>query len=195
MKRVIFPVCECLTPCLILEGEYIRCVCPCNSFFSTLYRPCHVILFFIIVSARWFFLEMRNCIICHNVSNSQITLNALFHRSPTNYLLINLAVADIIYAIFAIPSMVLTHSSIPPNGATGKFLYTFGTFAWVGAASSIFTLVTVAVERYWSVVHPYGGSGKRLTMCKLRVCSKSNTLINVNLRQNSRHLHRYIVTS
>ena len=112
-----------------------------------------------------------------------------------NYLLINLAVADIIYAIFNIPYMVLTHSSIQPNGATGNLLYTFGTFAWVGAASSVFTLVTVAVERYWSVVHPYGGSRKRLTMRKLRVCSKSNTLINVNLRQNSRHLHRYIVTS
>ena len=110
-----------------------------------------------------------------------------------NYLLINLAVADIIYAIFTIPKMVLTH--IQPNGATGKLLYTFGTFAWVGAASSVFTLVAVAVERYWSVVHPYGGSGKRLTIRKLRVWSKSNTLINVNLRQNSRHLHRYIVTS
>ena len=86
--------------------------------------------------------------------------------------------------------MVLTHSSIQPNGATGKLLYIFGTFAWVGAASSVFTLVTVAVERYWSVVHPYGGSGKRLTMRKLRVWSNSNTLINVNLRQNSRHLHQ-----
>ena len=84
-----------------------------------------------------------------------------------NYLLINLAVADIIFVIFTIPNMV--HSSIQPNGATGKLLYTFGTFAWVGAASSIFTLVTVAVERYWSVVHPYGGSGKRLTMRKLKV--------------------------
>ena len=37
-----------------------------------------------------------------------------------NYLLINLAVADIIYAIFTIPKMVLTH--IQPNGATGKLL-------------------------------------------------------------------------
>ena len=82
-----------------------------------------------------------------------------------NYLLINLAVADIIYAIFNIPYMVLTHSSIQPNGATGKLLYTFGTFAWVGAASSVFTLVTVAVERYWSVVHPYGG----LEKCEKRI--------------------------
>ena len=82
-----------------------------------------------------------------------------------NYLLINLAVADIIFVIFTI----MVHSSIQPNGATGKLLYTFGTFAWVGAASSVFTLVTVAVERYWSVVHPYGGSGKRLTMRKLKV--------------------------
>ena len=112
-----------------------------------------------------------------------------------NYLLINLAVADIIYAAFTIPYMVLTHSSIQPNGATGKLFYTFGTFAWAGAASSVFTLVTVAVERYWRMVHPYDGRRKRLTMRKLRVCSKSNTLINVNLRQSSRHLHRYIEIS
>ena len=86
-----------------------------------------------------------------------------------NYLLINFAVADIIFVIFTIPKMVLLHSSSQPNGATGKLLYTFGTFASVGAASSVFTLVTVAVERYWSVVHPYGGSAKRLTMRKLKV--------------------------
>ena len=86
-----------------------------------------------------------------------------------NYLLINLAVADIIFVIFTIPKMILLHSSIQPNGATGKLFYTFGTFSWVGAASSVFTLVTVAVERYWSVVHPYGGSAKRLTMRKLKV--------------------------
>ena len=65
-----------------------------------------------------------------------------------NYLLFNLTVADIINATFTMPNMVLTHTSIQPNGATGKVLYTSGTFVWVGAASSVFTLVTVAVERY-----------------------------------------------
>ena len=109
-----------------------------------------------------------------------------------NYLLINLAVADIIYATCTISNMVLTHSSIQPNGATGKVLYTFGTFVWVGAASSVLTLVTVAEERYWSVMY-YDGGKRTLTMRKLRVCNKSITLIKVNLPQNGRQLYCFIV--
>ena len=110
-----------------------------------------------------------------------------------NYLLINLAVADIIYATCTIPNMVLTHSSIQRNGATEKVLYTFGTFVWVGAASSVLTLVTVAEERYWSVMY-YDGGKRTLTMRKLRVCNKSITLIKVNLPQNGRQLYCFIVT-
>ena len=68
--------------------------------------------------------------------------------------------------------MVLTHSSIQKNGVTGKVLYTFGTFVWAGAASSVYTLVTVAVERYWGVTYLYDGAKKKLTLRKLRVCNK-----------------------
>ena len=110
-----------------------------------------------------------------------------------NYLLIHLAVADIIYATFTIPNLVLTHSYIQPNGKTGKLLYTFGTFVWAGAASSVLTLVTVAEERYWSLMYYYEGGKKTLTMRKLRVCNKSITLIKVNLRQNGRQLYCFIV--
>ena len=109
-----------------------------------------------------------------------------------NYLLIKLAVADIIYATCTIPNMVLTHSSIQPNGATEKVLYTFGTFFMVGAASSVLTLVTVAEERYWSVMYYYDGGKKTLTMRKLRVYNKSITVIKVNLRQNGRQLYCFI---
>ena len=110
-----------------------------------------------------------------------------------NYLLVNLAVVDIIYATCAIPYMVLTHSSIQLNGVTGKVLYTIGTFVWAGAASSVFTLVTVAVECYLSVMYHYDGGKKKLTILKLRLCNKSVTLIKVNLRQNGRQLYCFIV--
>ena len=110
-----------------------------------------------------------------------------------NYLLINLAVADIIYATCPVPNMVLKHSSIQTNVVTGKVLYTFGTSVWTGAASSVFTLVTVAVERYWSVMYHYDGGKKKLTLRKLRVCNKSITLIKVNLGQNGRQLYCFIV--
>ena len=63
----------------------------------------------------------------------------------------------------------------------------------VGAASSVLTLVTVAEERYWSVMYYYDGGKKTLTMRKLRVYNKSITVIKVNLRQNGRHLYCFIV--
>ena len=44
-----------------------------------------------------------------------------------------------------------------------------GNFAWVGAASSTFTLVAIAIERYFVVVFPHGNKGKR-TIRKLKVC-------------------------
>ena len=110
-----------------------------------------------------------------------------------NYLLINLAVADIIYATCPVLNMVMTHSSIQTNVVTGKVLYTFGTCVWAGAASSVFTLVTVAVERYWSVMYHYDGGKKKLTMRKLRVCNKSIMRIKVNLGQNGRQLYCFIV--
>ena len=85
----------------------------------------------------------------------------------------NLAVADIMFATFIAPKVffkfILTH----PDGMTGtvfcKFL-TNGNVAWVGAASSIVTLVITAIERYYVVVYPLGNKGK-LTRGKLKVCS------------------------
>ncbi|XP_078349149.1 pyroglutamylated RF-amide peptide receptor-like [Oculina patagonica] len=47
-------------------------------------------------------------------------------------------------------------------------LLTDGNVAWVGGASSIFTLVAVAIERYYAVTYPLGNKGE-LTQCKLKV--------------------------
>ena len=89
-----------------------------------------------------------------------------------NYLLVNLAVADIMYAMFIAPKvffkLTFTHH---PDGMTGtifcKFL-TDGNVAWVGAASSIVTLTTIAFERYYVVMYPHSNKGK-LTKRKLKV--------------------------
>ena len=103
----------------------------------------------------------------------QLSCAFQFRRIPINYLIVNLAVADIMYATFMAPKvffkLILTH----PDGVTGsvfcKFL-TDGNVAWVGAASSVITLTIIAIERYYAVLYPLGNKGK-LTKHKLKVCS------------------------
>ena len=97
-----------------------------------------------------------------------------FHRIPINYLLVNLAVADIMFATFMAPrafvKLIFTH----PDGMTGTFLCKFltdGNVAWIGGASSTVTLTTIAIERYYAVMYPLGNKGK-LTKRKLKVCHK-----------------------
>ena len=89
-----------------------------------------------------------------------------------NYLLVNLAIADILYASFITPEVILMLTSTHPEGMTGTILcklLTGGNIAWIGAASSIVTLVAIAIERYYAVVHPLRNKGK-LTERKLKVC-------------------------
>ncbi|KAL9957300.1 hypothetical protein ACROYT_G038919 [Oculina patagonica] len=92
-------------------------------------------------------------------------------RTPMNYLLVNLAVADLMVATFFALMHIFIHTFTHPDGVTGtmfcKFL-TGGTFGWVGGVSSSFTLVAIATERYYAVIYPHGNKGK-LTKSKLKV--------------------------
>ena len=71
-----------------------------------------------------------------------------------NYLLVNLAVADMMVAAFFAPMRVFIHMFTHPEGVAGTVLcklVTGGAFTWIGAASSVFTLVAISVERYYTV--------------------------------------------
>ena len=97
----------------------------------------------------------------------------IFHRTPINYLLVNLAVGDILYVTFISPNVLFVQFSFTnlPNGLTGTVLcklFTTGTVAWVGASSSILTLSVVAIERYYAVVYHFGDKEK-ITMDNLKV--------------------------
>ena len=64
--------------------------------------------------------------------------------------MVNLAVADILYAIFIAPRIIFMLVVSHPDGVTGSVLCKFltdGNIAWVGAAFSILTLVAISVER------------------------------------------------
>ena len=83
----------------------------------------------------------------------------------------NLAVADLMYATFLVPVLIMSHTSSHPEGVTGKILCTLLTgrnLAWIGTGSSVVTLVAIAVERYYAVIYPLGNKGK-FTMRKLKV--------------------------
>ena len=93
------------------------------------------------------------------------------NRTPINCLIVNLAVADIVYSLFLIPMVILTHISSHPEGISGKVLCTLltdGILAWVGAASSVITLTAIAFERYYAVIYPHGNKGN-LNMRKVKV--------------------------
>ena len=102
-----------------------------------------------------------------------IVYNSFLHllRVPINYLLVNLAIADIMFATFIAPQYILSQTFTHPGGFTGKVLcklLTGGNFAWVGAASSVFTLVNISMERYYAVMYPLSNKGN-LSECKLMV--------------------------
>ena len=96
-----------------------------------------------------------------------------FYRIPINYLLVNLAVAEIMYGIFIAPRVFYKLPFSHPDGKIGpglcKFL-TDGNVAWIGSAASFVTLVAIAFERYYSVIYPFGNKGE-FTQRKLKVSS------------------------
>ena len=95
-----------------------------------------------------------------------------FHRNPLNYLLVNLAVADMLYATFITASNFLRLTSTNPDGVGGTVLcklLTGQTLAWIAGISSVVTLLAIAAERYYAVIYP-AGNVDRLTKRKLKVC-------------------------
>lgn len=88
-----------------------------------------------------------------------------------NFLLLNLALADMMVGLFVAPQFVLIHFFDHPGGMTGTMIckmLTGSNVAWVGGAASVFTLVAIAFDRYYAVMHPYG-SRRKLTNYKLKV--------------------------
>ena len=83
----------------------------------------------------------------------------------------NLAVADMLVGLFFTPQYIFMNMFTHPDGVTGTVLcrlLTGSNVAWVGGATSVFTLVVIAVERYSAVTDPFGNRG-RLTTRRLKV--------------------------
>ena len=91
-------------------------------------------------------------------------------RTPMNYLILNLALADIMVVSFVTPRFIFIHAFDHPDGLLGTLickLFTGSNFSWLGGSASVYSLVAISVERYFAVVHPYGNRGK-LTMKRVK---------------------------
>ena len=106
-----------------------------------------------------------------NILSCLVIITNRSMRTPMNYLILNLAVADAIVVLFIAPRFILIHAFDHPHGLGGSLvckLATGGNFSWLGGSASVFSLVAISVERYFAVVHPYGTSGK-LTIKKAKI--------------------------
>lgn len=86
-------------------------------------------------------------------------------------LLVNLAVSDILFATFITPKVIVSLNLRQPNGVTGLVLcklLTGGNLAWIPGITSVFTLVAISFERYYTVVYPLDPN-RKLTQHKLKV--------------------------
>lgn len=87
------------------------------------------------------------------IGNSMVILVVLLNKSmrtPMNRLMLNLALADMVVAVFVAIQFVIGPTYEHPIGTTGSLLCKFitgGTFAWTAALVSVCNLVAISVER------------------------------------------------
>ena len=78
-------------------------------------------------------------------------------RTPLNYLLVNLAVADTMIGILSIPMIVFHFIPQEAESTVAMLLCKFivhGTLLYLCGNVSVFSLAAIAFERYQAVVHP-----------------------------------------
>ena len=78
-------------------------------------------------------------------------------KTPMNYLLVHLAICDILSGLFYLPLGVFQDFYTHPSGPVGVFFckcITFGSLGWVTSTAGIYTLVAIAWERYNGITKP-----------------------------------------
>ncbi|XP_078347138.1 QRFP-like peptide receptor [Oculina patagonica] len=91
-------------------------------------------------------------------------------QTPMNYLLTNLALADLLFALFFIPRRLLITEFRHPTGWVGDFLcktFTHANLSWMASVAAVITLLFIAWERYHAIIHPHNSRG-RMTKGRLR---------------------------
>lgn len=104
-----------------------------------------------------------NCLVCWVVRRFRSM------KTPMNYLLVNLAVCDMLVGIFFFPRHILWGLYEHPSGKLGDFLckfVTYGILSWPASCASVYTLITIAWERYNAIMKPHS---TRFSTRKIRI--------------------------
>ena len=113
-------------------------------------------------------------ILTNVVGNSLVILVIIRSRSmktPMNYLLLNLAVADLTAGVFLAPYLMLEPTTTYPPGLTGEVLcrlFTSGYFSWAAFFPSVYSLVFIAYDRYYAIMKPFD-IRHRITIKNLKI--------------------------
>ena len=92
-------------------------------------------------------------------------------KAPLNYLLLNLAVADLTAGVFLAPSLMLEPTTTYPPGLTGEILchlFTSAYLGWAALFSSVHSLVYIAFDRYYAIIEPHS-IRHRITIKNLKI--------------------------
>ncbi|EDO31916.1 predicted protein, partial [Nematostella vectensis] len=85
-------------------------------------------------------------------------------QTHMNYLLVNLAISDMMVAVFMTLDQVFLHGvATHPAGIAGDYVCKFVTgklLSWVGSVASVFTMTAVGFERFYAIVHPLSNRGR-----------------------------------
>ena len=108
------------------------------------------------------------------IGNSLVCLVVIRNRcmrNPMNYLLVSLACADMMVAIFFAPQYIFLHTYKHPKGLTGDYLcklLTGGNLLWTGGMVSVMSLIAISFERYFAVLYPHDQK-RRISKAKLKL--------------------------
>ncbi|XP_078355583.1 QRFP-like peptide receptor [Oculina patagonica] len=113
-------------------------------------------------------------VVVNLIGNTLVCVVVLRTKSlkiPMNYLLVNLAAADMAFAFLVSPQYIFLPFFQHPGPPLGDFLCkmaTGGCLKWIGTAAAVLTLVLIALERYYSVLFPHSNK-RRLTLKKAKL--------------------------
>ena len=130
---------------------------------------------------------MNSILVSANVAGNSLVILVIIRsrskKTPMNYLLLNLAVADLTSGVFLAPSLILKGTFTYPQGPGGDALCRLfdGSLAWLGLYSSVISLVFIAFNRYYAIMEPFC-IRHRITTKKIKifipVCWIASVIIN-----------------
>lgn len=87
-----------------------------------------------------------------------VILRNISLRTPMNYLLVNLAISDVVISIFVQPRHVFFEAFKHTDDLQGDLLCKFvsgGAFIWIGTTAQGYALITIATERFIAITYPH----------------------------------------